>query len=84
MLKSHASTFITVNAQIKKMLGDLTEEEVCKKIVEDTVAHYGQLDVLVSTRLPLDFDWCVTMIYHLILGEPCWVLKNHVLLEFVH
>ncbi|XP_078082838.1 3-oxoacyl-[acyl-carrier-protein] reductase FabG isoform X2 [Mustelus asterias] len=31
------------------LLGDLTDEATVKKVVEDTVNHYGQLDVLVNS-----------------------------------
>ena len=30
------------------MNGDLTDEEFVKRMVEDTVKHYGKLDILVS------------------------------------
>lgn len=31
------------------VLGDLTDEETVKKTVEQTLAHYGRLDVLVNS-----------------------------------
>jgi len=29
--------------------GDLTDEEIVKKTVEETIAHFGRLDVLVNS-----------------------------------
>lgn len=39
--------FVTVQPLL--VPGDLTDEETVKKTVEQTIAHYGRLDVLVNS-----------------------------------
>ena len=34
--------------KVLQLLGDVTDEEVCKELVDKTLNHFGELDVLVS------------------------------------
>ncbi|ELT96276.1 hypothetical protein CAPTEDRAFT_166576 [Capitella teleta] len=68
------------DSKIVQMLGDLTEEDTCKRIVEDAVKHYGRLDVLVNIAgtirtmcfwnstpemMQKHFEWNIMITYHM-------------------
>ena len=38
--------------KVLQLLGDITKKEVCKGLVDKTLNHFGELDVLVSFKKP--------------------------------
>ena len=38
--------------KVLQLLGDITKKDVCEELVDKTLNHFGELDVLVSLKGP--------------------------------
>ena len=38
--------------KVLQLLGDITKKEVCEELVDKTLTHFGELDVLVRLKQP--------------------------------
>ena len=38
--------------KVLQLLGDITKKDVCEELVDKTLNHFGELDVLVSLKKP--------------------------------